>query len=265
MFGNVSHQAQTRLYFDLIRNEGETNFLRFMPPEARSALYQQWYAGSGQIATLINYHALDTQTDSAIKFETSTPYTELLKRIMAQQPELTQASDTLNRCSNRCMEQESNTAISKINQSLRLLSTQLAKQSSGIQWLPDVSFLRINLPDGHYLVYSLIRNRMHSNVAFMLGESLRIEPSLDTLTIMPTLIGSYPNLLLQVDLAEVEKFSQTLSRVNSEGGFENIISQWGIRRMAPDFWKIFHSFSQYMEQHKPLEAGIYDLNRYGHY
>ncbi|MDF5919212.1 fatty acid cis/trans isomerase [Pseudomonas aeruginosa] len=35
VFGNVSHQAQTRLYFDLIRNGAEQNFLRLMPVDAR--------------------------------------------------------------------------------------------------------------------------------------------------------------------------------------------------------------------------------------
>lgn len=184
---------------------------------------------------------------------------------MAQYPELTQASDVINRCTRRCMEQKTNTTISEINRALQLLAARPAKQIPGIQWLPDVSFLRINLPDGNYLVYSLIRNRMHSNVAFMLGESLRLEESLDTLTIMPTLIGSYPNLLFQVDLAELEKFANTVSQVNSDDDFENVISQWGVRRMNPDFWEVFHSFSRYMEQHKPLEAGLYDLNRYGHY
>jgi len=265
VFGNVSHQAQTRLYFDLIRNEGETNFLRFMPLKARGSLYRQWYMGSGQLATRIVYHDLDTTTASAIKFSTSTPYTELLQRIMTQYPKLTQASDVINRCSKYCMEHKANTAVSQINQTLRNLAAKPAKQLSGIRWLPDVSFLRINLSDGNYLVYSLIRNRMHSNVAFMLGESLRLEEPLDTLTIMPTLIGSYPNLLFQVDQAELKKFTSAVAQVNSEDDFEKVIARWGVRRMSPNFWEIFHSFSQYMEQHKPLEAGIYDLNRYGHY
>ena len=265
VFGNVSHQAQTRLYFDLIRNEGETNFLRFMPAKARNEIYKNWYKGSGQIATLIEYHDLDTKTASAIKFNSNKPYSELLKRIMTQYPKLTQARDEINRCSKHCKKQKNHTTISKINQALRLLSATSAKKFPGIQWLPDVSFLRINLDDNHYLVYSLIRNRMHSNVAFMLGESFRLEKSKDTLTIMPTLIGSYPNLLFQVDLKELEKFAYTVSQVNSNDDFEKVISQWGIRRMNPDFWEIFHSFSQYMEQHKPLEAGLYDLNRYARY
>ena len=265
VFGNVSHQAQTRLYFDLIRNEGETNFLRFMPIDARSAIYENWYKGSGKLATLIKYHDLDTKTASAIKFNTNRPYNELLKHFMNRYPLLTQANDEINRCNKDCIKQKVGSEIEKINQSLRILASSPAKHVSGIQWLPDVSFLRINLSDNEYIAYSLIRNRMHSNVAFMLGESLRLEKSLDSLTIMPTLIGSYPNLMFQVNLQELEKFAMTLSLVNTDNDFEKVISQWGVRRMSPNFWEIFHSFHKYMEQHKPLEAGIYDLNRYGYF
>src|SRR3546814_11945374 len=39
VFGNVSHQAQTRLYFDLIRNGADPNFLLLMPAD-RSAVVQ---------------------------------------------------------------------------------------------------------------------------------------------------------------------------------------------------------------------------------
>ncbi|HFD32109.1 MAG TPA: isomerase [Gammaproteobacteria bacterium] len=265
VFGNVSHQVQTRLYFDLIRNEGETNFLRFMPAPSRNSIYQQWYAGSGQIVTFINYHELDTKTASAVKFKTNKPYTELLGRLMAQYPRLTQATDNINRCTKHCTQQKNNSITERINHALRLIAAKRASLILGIKWLPDVSFLRINLPDGDYRVYSLIRNRMHTNVAFMLGESLRLQESLDTLTITPTLVGSYPNLMLQVDLSELEKFTSLIALANSEINFERIINHWGVRRMSPDFWNVFHSFSQYMSQHTPLEAGIYDLNRYGHF
>ena len=183
---------------------------------------------------------------------------------MQQYPKLTQSSDLINRCHGRCSEQKAKTAISKINQALRLLAARPAQQISGIRWLPNVSFLRVNLPNGKYRVYSLIRNRMHSNVAFMLGESLRLEPSNDTLTILPTLVGSYPNLLFQVELEEIDPFVRAVAGVNSDEDFDNVITRWGVRRMSPGFWDIFHSFNRYMERHQPLEAGIYDLNRYGH-
>ena len=37
VFGSAASQAETRLYFDLIRSGGENNFLHFMPPGVRTA------------------------------------------------------------------------------------------------------------------------------------------------------------------------------------------------------------------------------------
>jgi len=155
--------------------------------------------------------------------------------------------------------------VKQANLILSQIAAKPAEILPGIHWLPELSFLRVNLPDGHYQVYSLIRNRRHSNVAFMLGESLRYQKDLDSLTILPELTGSYPNLIFQVNLAELEPFVQQLSIVNSDSDFNKIVELWGVRRMSPDFWKIFHSFSQYMQNNNPLEAGIYDMNRYGHW
>ena len=49
VFGNVSHQAQTRLYFDLIRNGAELNFLRLMPANSREDFLDDWYQSSGKV------------------------------------------------------------------------------------------------------------------------------------------------------------------------------------------------------------------------
>ena len=49
VFGSVSHQGQTRLYFDLIRNGAEMNFLRLLPPDERKRQIADWYQGSGEL------------------------------------------------------------------------------------------------------------------------------------------------------------------------------------------------------------------------
>ena len=54
-----------------------------------------------------------------------------------------------------------------------------------IEQLPEATLLRIDLGQGQREIYSLLRNRAHSNVAFMAGESLRYQPGLDTLTVYP--------------------------------------------------------------------------------
>ena len=46
VFGSVATQAETRLYFDLMRANGENNFLHFMPPQVRTGMRDSWYRGS---------------------------------------------------------------------------------------------------------------------------------------------------------------------------------------------------------------------------
>ena len=45
VFGTAAHQAETRLYFDLIRSGGENSFLHFMPSDVRTAMRNTWYQG----------------------------------------------------------------------------------------------------------------------------------------------------------------------------------------------------------------------------
>ena len=66
VFGSVSHQAQTRLYFDLIRNGAEVNFLRLMPSAVRKDLLNDWYQKSGQVKLWLNYTKIDSNTKSAL-------------------------------------------------------------------------------------------------------------------------------------------------------------------------------------------------------
>src|SRR5690554_3822698 len=66
VFGNVSHQAQTRLYFDLIRNGAEVNFLRLLPAGERQALLNSWYEKSGQLKLWLSYTGVDTNTPSGL-------------------------------------------------------------------------------------------------------------------------------------------------------------------------------------------------------
>ncbi len=268
VFGNVSHQAQTRLYFDLIRNGAEVNFLRLLPAESRNELYQSWYQSAAKIKTEITYHELDDKSPTAIRYTTKNNYSEILESFLNQYPRLTKKQDPINRCDNACRENikskaEAEIDADKINLRLSQIAAVPAKKLKAIEWLPEVSFVRVELPDQQLLSYSLLRNRRHSSVSFMLGESLRYEEQLDSLTIVPKLIGSYPNLMFNLKSTEIDTFVSNLKSIDSEEGFNRLIDKWGVRRMNPDFWNILHGFTQQMQAQQPLESGIYDINRYG--
>ncbi len=72
VFGNVSHQAQTRLYFDLIRNGAEQNFLRLMPADSRDDYLDDWYQNSGKLKMWLDYERIDDSTPSALKLHGQT-------------------------------------------------------------------------------------------------------------------------------------------------------------------------------------------------
>lgn len=122
--------------------------------------------------------------------------------------------------------------------------------------------LRIELSDGQREVYSLLRNRAHSNVAFMLGESLRYQSGLDTLTVYPEVLSSYPNFIFNIKAAEVARFVRAMEQVKDEAAFRKIVEHWGIRRTHPQFWQYFHDLSEHIREREPLEAGVLDMNRY---
>ncbi|HRQ06299.1 MAG TPA: fatty acid cis/trans isomerase, partial [Nitrosomonas halophila] len=107
-----------------------------------------------------------------------------------------------------------------------------------------------------------LRNRAHSNVAFMLGEALRYQPDKDNLTVYPGIAGSYPNFIFDVPVSEIEKFSAMLSQADSAEPFEEIVMNWGIRRTHPRFWDILHDITDWQKAQQPLSAGIFDINRY---
>ncbi len=271
VFGSVSHQAQTRLYFDLIRNGSETNFLRFIPAASRQAIYDNWYQSSAKIKTEIVYHELDVETPSNINYSSKNEKRELLQTLLREYPELTGSGDPINRCQQDCEERSKSPPNERIAQAFRKIAAIPASTLSGIKYLPEVSFIRINLDDAttdtkdKFLVYTLLRNRRHSSVAFLLLESLRYQENLDSLTVLPGPVSSYPNLILQIKLSEADEFVNAFRNINSKDAFEKFTQRFAVGRMNPQFWNIFHSFKQYLQSTEPLQAGIYDMNRLGHW
>jgi hypothetical protein len=263
VFGSVSHQAQTRLYFDLIRNEAETNFLRLLPPDARQPLYDSWYQDMGKLKVAISYHDLDTRTPTRVTVDNDDDaYGDVLRQLRQRSTRLTGAHDAINRPHNDTWHDGLTSAQRERRESLRRLAARPAAELDAVRYLPDVTFLRVD--DGaRSEAFTLLRNRRHSNVAFMLGESLRYQEERDSLSILPTLIGSYPNLMLRVSAAELDGLTRALEAMNSEEALREVVARWGLRRMDPAIWPTFHGFTELLREEAPLEAGVYDLNRYG--
>jgi hypothetical protein len=128
--------------------------------------------------------------------------------------------------------------------------------------MPEVALLRVKRPEGNDLVYSMINDNAHTNVAFLFAESLRREPEKDTLTIMRGQIGSYPNFFFVVDALRLKDFVRDLTAVRSEKDWRAFAAAYGVRRSSPIFWETADFFQDEMTRQHPSEAGLLDLNRY---
>lgn len=257
VFGNVAHQAQTRLYFDLIRNGAEQNFLRLLPPQQRQTILDEWYAGSGKLKMWLSYHAIDTDRPSAVDYASADAKHELLTRLLRRFSPVNATPDALNRTPEKLTD--------PVDTALARLAGVPAARMPAILELPEASVLRVVLSDRSRRMYTVLRNRHHSNVAFVLGESLRYEPDKDTLTIVPGIATAHPNYMFDVPAPEVGAFVAALSDEQHEGRDEYlraVVERWGVRRSAPQFWDLFHDIHSYLRETDPTEAAQLDLNRY---
>lgn len=263
VFGNVSHQAQTRLYFDLIRNGAEVNFLRLLPPESRQAYLDDWYQDSGKLKMWLDYTTVDHRTPTALNLSGKDVKRSFAEQLLERYAGLNVRPDPINRCSNgRCYREGLKAEQGDVEQSLSRLASRPAAGLKVIEQLPEATMVRVEFADGSREIYSLLRNRAHSNVAFMLGEELRYQPGLDTLTVYPELLSSYPNFLFNLKANEVDDFVGQMQQVTDAKGLEAIAQHWGIRRSHPQFWFYFHDLSARIRETQPIEAGVLDMNRY---
>jgi len=267
VFGTAAHQAETRLYFDLIRSGGENNFLHFMPPEVRTPMRDSWYRGKGaQLKLAATYEIVNEDMPVQIAYRTPDPRAEFVELVTRRLKSLAGPADVLNRCMQPpCYRPGADSAERRADRSLQTLASRPASQVGMlfVDFMPDVSFLRISTgnPDRD-LAYTLVRNKMHTNVAFLLDEERRREPEKDTLTVYRGLLGSYPNFMFNVPLDGIGEFTDALHAALTPEQFRELVSRYGLSRTHPGIWENFQWFVEYMRRTRPVEAGVYDMNRY---
>lgn len=264
VYGNVSHQVQTRLYFDLIRNGAEVNFLRLMPANKRDDILGSWYQNSGKVKMWMDYQAIDDDTPTGMKLDEKDPKHDFERKLVERAGTLNATPDPINRCTGAyCSRPGIGPVFSEVEQSLSRLVSRPAAGLRVIDRLPEATMLRIQDGSGKRIVYSMLRNRAHGNVAFLLGEAYRYQPGLDSLTIYPGVLSSYPNFIFNIPANEVSAFVDAMEQAHEhKEAFEKIVERWGVRRSNPLFWTYFHDLDHYIQETEPAEAGVLDMNRY---
>jgi len=108
----------------------------------------------------------------------------------------------------------------------------------------------------------MVINRWHDNVNAMFGERYRLDPSKDSVDFIEGSLGSYPNMFFVIKERELPDFFNLLESFDgSEKDIAHLL-HYAVTRDDPNFWKHFDWFQNEFYNLEPLEAGLYDLNRY---
>jgi len=263
VFGNVTHQAATRLYMDHLRMQSENNFLGFLPADQREEVRASWYVGATRGIDYVRADRLRSlERGTQVSFDTDDLVSELLGKIETYNAAVAGAPDRLNGCVGvSCPEDAAEGGESAVEAELRRLA---AGRGAFLAPLPEVSLLvvRGSAPGRGDLVYSLVHNRSHSNVAYMFGEASRLRPEEDTLSVLPGHVGSYPNFVFIVNEEELPVFVDSIRGIRGPSDFSRLVARFGLRRTDARFWDTLDWLHADRRQREPTTAGIYDIGRY---
>jgi hypothetical protein len=243
VYGNVAHQLESRLYMDFLRMEGEQNFLLLLPEDTRRDLRNQWYRGAKDHVKdfLLSPENAKYGRDTSILYQTDDHKSELMAMFQRRIPSAQSARFAVDRPS---------------------LIHLMAAPSRAYSFLPEAAFLQVLPPSGEPQSYTLIHNRAHSNNAQLFAEEDRLLPEEDTLTVARGFIGAYPNMFFQIAERELPAFTAAIEQLGSDEDYTALVERFGVRRTAPWFWKLSDELTAEYRAAHPVEAGLFDLNRY---
>jgi hypothetical protein len=247
VFGNVIHQASTRLYMEYLRMEAEYNFLLLLPVEERKRLVRHWYRGVDHDVEDRVYSEVASLSAKALeRYATTQPKRELLRRLEQRVAAVrTKRRD-----------------VPEIPaESLRESSQQLAAIRGGAaSLLPEVSFVRVTR-GAEVAHLSLLRDSAYTNLTRLFDETDRRLPEEHELTVATGFVGAYPNQLFAVSAAELPEFVEQISAMKNEADFERLLARFAVSRVSEGFWQYVDQLHEARPGSIEPGSGLLDLNR----
>ncbi|MFZ2632564.1 MAG: fatty acid cis/trans isomerase [Desulfosalsimonadaceae bacterium] len=262
VFGNLGHQAETRIFMDYLRMEGESNFLTFLPKDSRKAIWDDWYIDPREDALNFledQFHGL--KRDTRIAFHTNDPKKEFFEKLMQHAGPEIAGQDYLNRCPDKnCADETQNPYEQEADHHMKRLSSLKGRQ---VQVFPDLIFVHVvtGEPDKD-LVYSVIRNKELSNNSMMFKEDRRRVIDNDTLTVVKGYVGSYPNAFTRIPIDQMGITIDSYLKIKDEIGYYHFAKKYSIQRNCPCFWEESDWHHTKALELQPIEGGLFDLYRF---
>lgn len=249
VFGNVGHQLNTRIYMDFLRMEGEFNFLTFLPPDTRTRVRNHWYRGStNTVKDHIYEYAKGYQGNTAVQYHSADPLQELYNKLQDQLGPILNTEHQLSR------------GFSE-GPILATLSDLSHVRGVAAANMPQTTYLAVTDESERTEYYTLLSNSAYTNISHLFSEEDRRLPDEDTLSVGYGLIGTYPNVFLNVSTRQLPDFVAEVASLRNESDYKTLLDRYAVRRTSPQFWSFSDALHQAYQQNKPIEFGYVDLNR----
>jgi len=266
VFGNVGHQSLTRLYMDMIRMEAEEMFLDFLPPSQRIALRKSWYRGVfTDLKMRFVFPLVDLSEPTGIVYRNeANAKEEFVERVLNNYlaPAVRGSADALN-WKALPLPRDAIGELSTMERALRRITSIKAGDATPFaRFFPELAVLLVRSEGDRTKLYSLVHNREHSNVSWMLGEEERFAPREDTLTARVGVLGAYPNMFFVVPETDADAFASAIAGLKSAADYERLVDRFGVRRSNEKFWSVFDEINRSHLADEPVRSGTLDLTRY---
>lgn len=250
VYGSVGHQLHSRLYMNFLRIEAEFNILALLPKASRDAVRDHWYRDADdKVKAYLNGTKAHFDQETGIRYETDRPYPELqalLSRHLAKADERRYAPSM------------SRLPVGALEHLRRL--TRL--RGRAVSYLPEASFLTVREEGGSDHVFTVLRNSAHSNVAYLFDEDRRRLPDEDTVTLAHEFIGVYPNAFYLVTTEQLPEFVDAVQGLASDDDYTALAARYAIRRTDDRFWSHSDALHAAYQRWAPIEAALFDYNRF---
>jgi hypothetical protein len=266
VYGTGGHQLAIRLYMDGLRVEGESYYLDFLPQSLRQEIMQSWYKDVDLKS--ISYYP--SQMPAGTAFTTGDPKREFVELVVNRHllPATGIRFDPVN--------------YLRAGESYPDLPKAYASPADYVQGIRSIArpgtpffslvndhnanlaYVRVRRSSGRDVVFTIVVNRWHDNVNFLIGEDARLDPSKDSADFIEGMIGSYPNFFVDVREEDLPDFIDLLAHFDRSQKDLARLRTYGINRADERFWDAYDWFQKRFLEDEPVHGGLLDLNRYFH-
>jgi hypothetical protein len=266
IYGNAGHQLAVRLYMDALRVEGESYFLDFLPQEKRLAIMKSWYLN----ADLDKQNYYPSALPAGIAFSSDDPKREFVETVVSKHlnRDTGIGFDTVNYLQRGIDYPMMPKQYISHNDFLGAFKSLSRPGTPFVTLVNDfnanLAYVRIRTRDANDIVFTMVGNRWHDNVAFLIDEDERLDPTKDSIDFIRGMIGSYPNYFFDVNEDDLPDFIDLLANFDKSHDSLKRLSKFGINRADDRFWETYDWFQKSFDQDEPVRGGLFDLNRYFH-